>query len=94
MIIRVLTNLLKAYSYNRSDEEMFSLYDELIKRFDRDMSVEWSDDGNIIYSTLVLMFGDYGTSPRSGWFTNGLNEECSKYLAWSKTHENTCNPIE
>lgn len=28
---------------------------------------EWSDDGNIVYGTLVMLYGDYGVSTRAGW---------------------------
>lgn len=87
--IKVLDSMIMALSYERSDEEMIALYDELIKRFSRDMNVSWTDDGNIIYSTIVILFGDYGTSPRSGWFTNNIiSDDLSKHLEWRKTHEN------
>ena len=87
--VNILDSMIRALSYERSDEEMIALYDELIKRFNRDKDVSWSDDGNIIYSTIVIMFGEYGTSPRSGWFTcNIICDDLSKHLEWRKIHEN------
>lgn len=37
-----------------------------------------TDDGDIIYGFIVLLYGEYGTSPRSGWLLDKIEEinEC------------------
>lgn len=63
----ILGSLLTAYFYNRSEEFLVLMCDELIKRI-KQIDCEHTDEGDIIYSALVIAYGDYGTSPRSGWF--------------------------
>lgn len=63
----LLHDLLEAFGYNRSAEHMMQLISELHVRISGHY-VNWSDDGDIIYSMMVICFGDCGTSPRSGWF--------------------------
>lgn len=36
----------------------------------RPEDIEWSDQHEFLWMLLVLKFGDYGTSPRSGWITD------------------------
>ena len=64
--------LLTSFMYNRSKKYMVTLYEEIIARMNDATSsdVKWTDDGNIIYGYLICLYGDYGTSPRSGWFEN------------------------
>ena len=78
-ILRVLHAIFVAIEYNRDDEFMRDLLVELLHRFKRE-NCNWSDEGNIIYSTLVIMFGEYGTSPRSGWFEEGYRLDAIRYL--------------
>lgn len=63
----MLKSILDAFSYNRSAEHMMQLLNELHLRI-YGRYTNWSEDGDIIYSMMVICFGDYGTSPRSGWF--------------------------
>lgn len=64
--------LMTSFGYNRSKQDMFALYKEVIARMcDATCSdIKWTDDGNIVYGYLICLYGDYGTSPRSGWFEN------------------------
>lgn len=76
----VLRSMLTALEYNRSSRDITNLFRELKTRM-KGIFTQWTDDGNIVYGTLVVMFGDYGTSPRSGWFgSNRLKEELVKEL--------------
>ena len=62
-----LENILWSIAYNREDSYMIDLCEELLKR----INTEWcehTDDGDIVYGFLTICFGEYGTSPRSGWF--------------------------
>ena len=64
----LLDTLLTSYWYNRSEKHMVGLALEIKGRLEGTFPCNyWSGDGNIIYGALVLHFGDYGTSPRSGW---------------------------
>lgn len=66
-------DLLVSYGYNRSTDDMIELCKELIDRLtDKDWynKRKSTDEGDIIYGYIILLFGDYGTSPRSGWFEN------------------------
>ena len=78
--IKVLDGLTGAYSYNMDDEDIRLLYLELIDRFKRNDCV-WSNEGDIVYSTIVIIFGEYGTSPRSGWFNDEtIVKDCIRWL--------------
>lgn len=77
------TNMVRAiftsYSYNRGYKYMIELCDEVNKRVCNYRYVP-SDDGNIIYGFIILMYGEYGTSPRSGWLSFELQKEISKCI--------------
>jgi len=45
---------------------MIALCQEVEERIDFNYMGEQTDDGDIIYGILVNLYGDYGTSPRSG----------------------------
>ena len=55
--------------YNRSDSEMKALCEEIKNRIAK-IECEHTDDGDVLYSIIILMVGEYGTSPRSGWLTH------------------------
>lgn len=83
----IIRALLTSYIYNRDDGYMIEVLYEVKKRLEKDSSVNYTDDGNIIYGTLVCLYGDYGTSPRSGWFyavdnriVKEIIEEIDEYL--------------
>ena len=65
--------ILNSYAYNREFWYMVELCEEVFKRV-QGVACAHSDDGDIIYGFLVLMYGEYGTSPRSGWITDNLEE--------------------
>lgn len=69
--------ILDSYAYNREFWYMIDLCREVLKRV-QGVAYGHSDDGDIIYGFLVLMYGDYGTSPRSGWIEDHIEEitEC------------------
>ena len=62
----IVEAILYSFQYNREDDDMLKLLDEVEARIGL-CTREWTDDGNILFGFLVLLFGDYGTSPRSGW---------------------------
>lgn len=74
---RLMQALLASLGYNRDEEDVLAVCEELKKRFNK-ISCEWSDDGNVIYGTFIYLYGDYGTSPRSGWMSNTEGE---KYIS-------------
>lgn len=49
-----------------------------------------SDGLEVLWMICVLLFGNYGTSPRSGWVEN--TEQCREFLIWltknTKEYEN------
>lgn len=55
---------------------------------------EYDGDGGleVLWMMCVLMFGNYGTSPRSGWVEN--TEQCREFLIWitknTKEYEEYC----
>ena len=63
-----------SYAYNREFRYMVELCQEVLERVNGYKSSNRTYDGDIIYGFLVLMFGDYGTSPRSGWIENYKEE--------------------
>ena len=74
--------IFNSYAYNREFSYMIELCREVLERVRGVKSSSWTYDGNIIYGFLVLMYGDYGTSPRSGWIESYKNEmiSCIEYL--------------
>ena len=60
-----------SFEYNRKTTYMIDLCQEVRDRVNRSiLGRHWTDDGNIIYGMLVVLWGDYGTSPRGGWLEN------------------------
>lgn len=74
-----ISNIICSLNYNRSTEHVIQVVLGCLQRvkpsecksincnFDTD-DIEVDDDINIIYGAIVLAFGDYGVSPRYGWF--------------------------
>lgn len=46
--------------------------------FSTPSTIEWNTDKHFIWMLLVGMFGDWGTSIRSGWIED--KEECVKFI--------------
>ena len=69
----IVRAIIASFDYNRSREDMIKLCEEVKKRILTE-EVDWTDDGNIFYGMLVLLYGDYGTSPRGGWLESDTEE--------------------
>lgn len=65
----MLNAMLNSIWYNRDKQDILELLNELDHRF-AGHSCEWTDDGNIIYGSMICAYGDYGVSPRAGWFND------------------------
>lgn len=64
-----ISDILWSLWYNRDVSELIDLCDELIGRIDNTFPCDkWTDDGNILYGAMIHAYGNYGTSPRAGWF--------------------------
>ena len=63
-----ITYAIIGFWYNRSDSEMKALCEEIKNRVAK-LDCKHTDDGDVLYSIIILMVGEYGTSPRSGWLT-------------------------
>lgn len=79
----IIHAMVASLKYNRNTVYIMEVCHRIIKRIDEsynfrsitadDMPVDnqtierIEDDVNNIYGTLVMLYGDYGTSPRSGW---------------------------
>ena len=70
-----INSLLWVLWYNGYEQQIKDLYEylkqaEVTARYPHDLGI-LSDDADspdrILWSTLVMEFGDYGTSPRYGW---------------------------
>ena len=79
-IISVVNSVLSSYWYNRTAKCMVRLIKEVISRVNENYETEWTDDGDIIFGILVLMFGDYGVSPRAGWIDAEYKQDILKEL--------------
>lgn len=45
----------------------------------------------ILWSVLVVMFGDFGASPRYGWIENENKKKCLNELkSWIELHDDRC----
>ena len=64
----ILNALVTSYYYGRDTADLLETVQEVEKRINKDHSVIWTDEANIIVGTLILLYGNYGTSPRGGWF--------------------------
>lgn len=91
-----LEALLDVLYYNGFEEDI----DELVQYIDANEDpdhisfpqyLEQYDNDNparILWSVLVVMFGDYGTSPRYGWIENENKNKCLNELkSWISIHD-------
>ena len=62
----IIKQLLIAFWYNRNIKYMKALCEEIKNRL-ANKDCDHTDDGDILYGFIILMFGEFGTSPRSGW---------------------------
>ena len=70
----IIGSILSSLGYNRTPEDVIGVIKELISRVEGKEAL-WSDDGNIIYGTLVMLWGNYGVSPRAGWIDKDVKGE-------------------
>ena len=63
----IIEHLLWSFFFNRDTDRMEAICSEVLRRIDK-MPFESTDDGDIIYGFMIECFGNFGTSPRSGWF--------------------------
>lgn len=80
----VIDNVITALYYQRENSYLVEVIKEVIERFEDIYEGEWSDDGNTIHCMIILTYGDYGTSPRTGWFY----EEEVKYKVLCRLYYN------
>lgn len=79
----IIHAMVVSLKYNRNTLYIMEVCHRIIKRIDDNYdyrsitaddepidkeTIEWiEDDVNNIYGTLVMLYGNYGTSPRTGW---------------------------
>lgn len=59
-----------AFSYNMHTKELIECLKGVLIRLKREYETDDSIVIDLIVSFLTLRYGDYGTSPRYGWFPN------------------------
>lgn len=64
-----IKDILVAFWYNRSNDDMKKLCEEIKNRLVK-QSCRHTNDGDVLFSFIIIRYGDYGTSPRSGWLTD------------------------
>lgn len=80
-----ISDMLWSLWYNRDVDELIDLCDELLKRINK-IDVEWSDDADILFGSMILAYGEYGISPRAGWFTDEkAKKECIEEIEEFRT---------
>lgn len=72
----VVVEIIKYVKENKNNN------DGTIGRPDLDYGVEGSTIATMVWSMCVYNFGDYGTSPRSGWIENKNANECIEFLKY------------
>ena len=72
--LKIIESIFNSFAYNRDFRDMIELCEEVRDRVNRFHSSYYTDDGNIIYGFIVLLYGEYGTSPRSGWLLDKTDE--------------------
>ena len=78
---QVLKSVITAFFYNRDDEKLIAALEQVKRRINGGGWEQPIDEADIIASILYYLYGDYGTSPRYGWFNNKqLIDEFNKIL--------------
>ena len=78
---QVIRSVITAFCYNRDDEELIAALEQVKRRINGGAWEQPIDEADIIASVLYSLYGDYGTSPRYGWFDNKqLKDEFIKIL--------------
>ena len=71
--LEMFDSMLTSYEYNRDSLFCVMVYEECKRRLLKNgpfvpLAGEIMDEAGIIYGTAVVCLGEYGTSPRFGWF--------------------------
>lgn len=83
--VKMLSGMYTAIEYEESENRMLLLINELICRLKGDKGAIGTDYGDFIYNALVITFGDYGISPRYGWFNDKeMIDDFINYLEYEK----------
>lgn len=69
----IVRSIIDSFYYNRDDKDVIMLCEEVKDRICA-YNVNCTDDGDIFYGMLVLLYGEYGTSPRTGWLESDDKE--------------------
>ena len=83
---QVIRSIVTSYDYNRSDAHLLRVIKNVISRFeDKGPSVynfieDVREDADIFTGVIVLLYGDYGTSPRYGWLDSDKKDAVMKAL--------------
>lgn len=78
-----------SYSY-----EIYSIIEELKLVIDgRKYSTKASDIIFTVFTFLIMKYGDYGTSPRSGWLDDKQKKVVLEYLDVYKEYEKVCEEM-
>lgn len=63
-----LNSILVSYKYNRDEKYLIEVCEEVKNRINKGPYRTPTDEADIIMGAIVYRYGDYGTSPRYGWF--------------------------
>ena len=76
-VYEIVNAIFTSCAYNREFSYMIKLCQEVAERVNgyANRNSNRTYDGDIIYGFLVQLYGDYGTSPRSGWIGNVYTDE-------------------
>ena len=80
-VVQVIVHYLDMLYYNYGDELAETVINDVIddllyKKFEHKVG----DSSTDLYTFLCLMLGEYGTSPRYGWFSIEINEALKLFL--------------
>ena len=77
----VLEGVISAFSYNRDKHHLIEVLKQVKNRLQNGPYELPISDADLMMSILVSIYGDYGTSPRYGWFyIKQLPEEFIKII--------------
>lgn len=80
---QILEAILVSYEYNYNDKYLIDVYEDVINRLENGSYRKPTEEGHIINGILTLLYGDYGTSPRYGWFDkdkSAVKADCIRIL--------------
>lgn len=69
---QVIRAILTSFRYNYQEDYLIDVCEDVKNRLLKGPYRTPTEEGHIIMGLLVLLYGDYGTSPRYGWMENKL----------------------